>query len=75
MNKKAVIKCSNHRQGISQLKPHILNPIKKFMQLSLQADASSDFSTWLQQDFHKSQEMWQKFTVQEFQLRHGKIDF
>ena len=45
MNKKAVIKCSNHRQEISQLKPHIFNPIKKFMQLSLQADASSDFST------------------------------
>ena len=39
MNKK-VIKCSNRR-----LKPHILNPMKKFMQLSLQTYASRNFST------------------------------
>ena len=44
MNKK-VIKCSNRRQEISPLKPHILNPMKKFMQLSLQTYASSNFST------------------------------
>ena len=42
------------------LKSHILNPIKTFMQLSLQTDASNDFSPLFQQDFHSSQEMWQK---------------
>ena len=51
-----VIKCSNRRQEILAAKAHNLNPIQKFMQLSLQMDASSN----LQQDFHKSPEMWQK---------------
>ena len=38
-----VIKCSNRRQEICPLKPHSLNPIKKFMQLSLHSDASNIF--------------------------------
>ena len=36
---------SNRGQEICPLKPHILNPMKKFMQLSLQTDASSNLST------------------------------
>ena len=32
-------------QKLSSLKPHILNPSKKFVQLSLQTDDSSIFST------------------------------
>ena len=36
MNKNVVITFNNRRQEISPLKPHILNPIKKFIQVSLQ---------------------------------------
>ena len=58
MNKKVVINCIIVGRKYPPT-PHILNPIEKFMQLSLQTDGSSDFSK-IEQDFHKSREMWQK---------------
>ena len=63
---KKVIKWSNPWQEVSLLKPNMSNPIKKCMQQSLHMDISDNVSAWLQQDFHKSREMWQKWFAMPF---------